>query len=228
MIRILIYAGLAIAFFVGMGFADVVPMVDRHIFMPDTLSEQKEEPRLPPAAMGSALEKEILFTGVLITPKGKVAMISENAKNEKSKQKRACKEGDEINGMKVKEIGSNYVLIVAKDNTVRLNLYKGAKNRPAPVPEPVNAESQPQGINPPNLHKPGVAPDANQQDGPKPAGAEVASPFGGGRGGEAAQNDSAVAPAPATANPFADIFKKGAGRRANLGGGAQHNMPLGN
>ncbi len=45
------------------------------------------------------------------------------------------KVGDQIKGMMIQEIGSNFVLLAGKENeTVKMNLYKGAKVRPAPAP----------------------------------------------------------------------------------------------
>jgi len=240
MIRIFIFTGLVMCFSVGMVFAEAIPMIDRHIFLPESPGEQKEESPAVPAATGSALEKEILFSGVLVTPKGKQAIISENIKNDKTKQKHVYKEGDQIKGMTVKEIGSNYVMIATKENTVRLNLYKGIKSRPAPAPEPVNADTQ-------NSPKPGMTADANQQGGAKndpktgtpavnpgqksPAEAEgAASPFGG-RNGKAASSDSGKpASTGGGVNPFTDILK-GAGNRSgqgNAAGGLPFNLPAGN
>jgi hypothetical protein len=118
MVRILMITGLVISITAGTIYADKVPMVERHIFLPETTVEQKEEAPVAPAATVSALEKEIQFTGVLVTPKGKLAIISENVKNDKTKQKRPLKEGDQIKGMTVTEIGPTYVLMATKENTV--------------------------------------------------------------------------------------------------------------
>jgi len=222
-IRILMITGLFIGLTAGPIYADKAPMVDRHIFSPESSADQKEDAPVAPAATVSALEKEILFTGVLITPNGKQAIISENVKNDKTKQKRTLKEGDQIKGMTVKEIGLNYVLMATKENTVRLDLYRGIKTRPTPPPEPVN--------NQPTAPKPGMSADAQQPGTPKndpkstnanpPQGTqadkEKGSPFGGGsKAGKAVQDNSGSGNAGNTGsagNPFADILRNGAEQR---------------
>ena len=55
-----------------------------------------------------------------------------NAGEEKS----MLKEGDEIKGMTIKEIGSNYLVLLGQGKEVRLHLYSEAKQRPAPPAEP--------------------------------------------------------------------------------------------
>jgi hypothetical protein len=218
-IRILLITGLVIGITAGTIYADKVPMAERHIFLPESPADQKEEAVAAPAVTVSALEKEILFTGVLLTPNGKQAIISENVKNDKSKQKRLFKEGDQIKGMTVTEIGPNYVLMANKENTVRLNLYKGVKTRPAPAPEPVN--------NQPTSAKPGMSADAqsgtskndskttnaNPPQG-APADKEKGSPFGGANKTVKAVQDNPGSVNPgSTGNPFADLLKSGAEQR---------------
>ncbi len=214
--------GLIIWIAAGPVLAEPVPMFDRHIFTPDAISEQKEEAPVPIAAVGSALEKEILFTGVMITPTGKQAIISENAKNEKTRQKHVLKIGDQIKGMTIKEIEPNCVLMASKENTVRMNLYKGLKVRPAPVAEAPRKETGPAA--PGKELPPGMTADAQQTKTgkseaapagtpgavPGAAGKEAQSPFGGDKNnGAPAQNNSGSG-----TNPFAEILK-----------GAEQNLP---
>ncbi|MCX5880567.1 MAG: hypothetical protein NTU74_01750, partial [Deltaproteobacteria bacterium] len=111
------------------------------------------------------------------------------------------------------------VLMATKENTVRLELYKGVKTRPAPPPEPVN--------NQPNAPKPGMSADAQQpgtsKNDPKttnpnpsqgtPADKEKGSPFGGAKAGKAVQDNSGAVNPGSTGNPFADLLKSGAEQR---------------
>jgi hypothetical protein len=213
MIRIVLFIGLSLILPANSLMADMSPMAKKHIFTPENISESKEEPPVAPGVISGALEKEILFTGVLISPKGKSVILSESVKNDKAGIKRVLKQGDQIKGMTIQEIGSNFVLLAGKENTpVKLNLYKGAKTRPAPV----LAETKPEaGANTP-LVPPAGAPKANKMldahpQGPPAAENELPSPFGGGRNsknGKEPQQQSGEPPA----NPFADMLNKASQR----------------
>jgi hypothetical protein len=197
-----IFWGLFVIAAAGLSFAETPPMVDRHIFTPENTTEQKLD-TVPGPVDGSELLKEIQFTGVMNTSKGKQAIIVESAKKDKKKKEHIVKEGDLIKGMTLKEIGPNYVLIVTKENTVKLNLYKGTKPRPiAPVapalPEPLAAP--PVSMKP---SKPG-SPVAAQQQMPSP-GTE--------RGAEEPKVDNQSLPVP--------VIEGGAG----ISGGPNRNIP---
>jgi hypothetical protein len=131
-----IFLGLFVIVAAGQSFAETPQMVDRHIFTPES-SEQKQDTLSTGPADGSDLLKEIQFTGVMNTINGKQAVFSETIKKDKNRIKYVVKEGESLKGMILKEIGPNYVLMVAKENTVKINLYKSAKNRPIAPPEPV-------------------------------------------------------------------------------------------
>jgi hypothetical protein len=121
--------------------AEPSPMVQQHIFAPDQGLEQKAPPIAPVDVAG--LEKDLIFTGVLLTPKGKQAILAETVKNEKGmqKQKHIMKEGDSIKGMSIKEIGSNYLLLSSNENLVRIKLYAGIKSRPIAPPDTAPADA---------------------------------------------------------------------------------------
>ena len=159
--------GLFVIAAAGPSFAEMPPMVDRHIFTPENATEHQPD-AVPGPVDGSDLLKEIQFTGVMKTSKGKQAIIVESAKKDKKKKEHIVKEGDSIKGMTLKEIGPNYVLIVTKENTVKLNLYKGTKIRPIAPAEPSLPEqpATPPGLS--NLSKPG-GPVAGQQQMPSQA-----------------------------------------------------------
>ncbi len=231
--------GLLFGISAGPIFAEKTQMVERHIFTPETAVEQKEE---VPAATGptiSALEKELQFTGVLVTPKGKRAIIAEAAKNDKAKPNRVLKEGDQIKGMIITEIGPNYVLLAGKENAVRLNLYKGAKPRPVPQQEPVNLAASPSAGNAPNTPKPPDAsanapqPEALKDDtksgtpNEAPTASEAAaSPFGGGARSSRSNQENPDSGGAVGANPFAEILRRGQGNAPS--GSIPLNLPKAN
>ena len=83
--------------------AEPSPMVQRHIFAPDQGLEQKANAATPNPIDAAGLEKDLIFTGVLLTTKGKQVILSETGKNEKGmqKQKHIMKEGESIKGMTI-------------------------------------------------------------------------------------------------------------------------------
>ncbi len=220
-VRIMMIAGFVVGVAaVGTIYADNVPMVERHIFIPEAINEQKEEAPVAPVATVSALEKEIQFTGVIVTAKGKQAIISEIAKNDKSKQKRAItlKEGEQIKGMTVKEIGANYVVLNTKENTVRMDLYKGAKMRPAPAAEPVDAQSKQKmsaDAQPPAAAKNNTKSANESPAEDTPAEKPLGSPFGGANAGKSVEDRPVNAGS--ESNPFIDILKRGGRTPASHG-----------
>ncbi|MFH0994556.1 MAG: hypothetical protein V1844_03545 [Pseudomonadota bacterium] len=224
MIRILTVMGLFTVFSVNVLCAGSPAMIDRHIFTPDNTANEDVMPPVS-APAGAALEKELSFTGVLITPKGKQAIITENTKTEPRKQKQILKEGDQVKGMTIKEIGPNYVLLAGKESNTRLNLYKGAKPRPAPIAEPVKADISQQ-IAQQGTPKTEAAPNLPASTPPQGTSKEkeVPSPFGGGpKPGEPVQNNPSTAK-----NPFTEILNN-MPVNSNRGGGVQLplNMPPG-
>jgi len=213
-----VLSGLFIIAATGLSFAETPPMVERHIFTPENAAEQKPD-TVPGPVDGSDLLKDIQFTGVMNTGKGKLAIIVESSKKEKDKKKHIVKEGDSIKGMTLKEIGPNYVLIVTKENTVKLNLYKGAKPRPVAPAEPAIPEqpaTPPESTNP---SKPGI-PVAVQQQMPSPGTGPNKGPGGnqslpmpvtdGGPGIFGGPNRGMPGPQGPDSgnNPFADAMKK--------------------
>uniref|UniRef100_A0A7C4RNE3 Type II secretion system protein GspC N-terminal domain-containing protein n=1 Tax=Desulfatirhabdium butyrativorans TaxID=340467 RepID=A0A7C4RNE3_9BACT len=162
------------------------PMVQKHIFTPGPEAEENK-PAAPAAAepkkptIDPKLKTEILFTGVIIGPKGKIALCRE-AKDKNTKlQKR---EGDTILGLTVKRIEPNYMLLADADGKeMRFNVYQSDRKRPdAPPPPPPPAQPQ--------------AGPAGQPGQPNaPAGAS------GSAGGAAAAQGGQVLPGPAGAQP---------------------------
>ncbi len=118
-------------------------MVEKHIFSPETVKSIPLEDKKSPAV--KQIERQIMFTGVIISANGRRAMMRKKTVRGGGKQSELYKEGDEINGMTIKEIGSNYVILGGKGKNVKLNLYQGAKMRPAPPAMPT-AEKTPEAV----------------------------------------------------------------------------------
>ena len=112
------------------------PMVEKHIFSPDT--EIAESPKKGASPKANKLEGKITFTGVIISPQGKRAIIKQKGEYRKEGNDRSSlyKEGDEIDGMTLKEIGGNFVVLLDEGKEVRIKLYTGDKRRPVPPSQP--------------------------------------------------------------------------------------------
>lgn len=205
--------------------AEIPPMVIRHIFAPDSGSDHTDSTPDSKTTIGpSDLEKEILFTGVVISQKEKKVILSENAKSDKLKRIQVLKVGDQIKGMMIKEIGGNYVQLASKEETVRLKLYAGMKVRPAPAPEPEHKTAPNQELTAEGQNKNG----AKNSPGPETGqdGAEKPSPFGGDKGGKKPPVDNPPAP-----NPFAEMLKNMGQNKSRPSGSPSalpFNLPAGN
>lgn len=227
MIRILALLGLVAVFSADVLCAGAPAMVEKHIFTPENVVSSTNEEAGPaaPVTAGASLEKELSFTGVLITPRGKQAIISENIKNEPKKQKHVLKEGDQIKGMTIREIGPNYVLLAARESSMRLNLYKGAKPRPAPVADTVKADIPnqlaQQGVPKADVNNNVPVPDPPQGESKEKEMPVSVSPFGGGPkpGEPVVQQKPSAAP-----NPFTEILNKN--RSSNPGHRGDAQLPL--
>ncbi len=112
-------------------------MVERHIFSPELEETKKKETKtLDESPEIKKLKRKLSFTGVVIAPRAKYALIKDKSVRKGMQGKSLHMEGDEIGGMTIKEIGSNFLLLSGKDGDLRLGLYEGKKSRPAPPAEP--------------------------------------------------------------------------------------------
>jgi hypothetical protein len=211
------------------------PMVERHIFGPDDAGDQGPEPLQAKSAEVEKLEKQLLFTGVIMAPDGKRAMVQEKVRTTKDTGRATpLKEGDEISGMTIKEIGRNYLVLTGTSGDVRLGLFRTEKERPAPAPEPKMAEAAPASSGTPGQQQapvPAGAPGQQQStetpgqpSEPPVKAAPPAAVFGPGPGNKTTPGETAAQPqqpsepvqqeaAPAP-NPFADALKKSQERGA--------------
>ena len=130
------------------------PMVERHVFTP--AQESEKEAQLDPikAVNPKELQRQVVFTGVIIGPKGKKVLVRETGNREPGNKTADIIKpmsygiGDQIKGMTIKDIGSNYLILAGQEGETKLNLYRGEKARPsapAPAPEPPSPPAQPPG-----------------------------------------------------------------------------------
>jgi len=200
------------------GWCGQVPMVEKHIFSPEAV--QKEAPledKKSPAA--KRIEREIIFTGVIGSPGGRRAMMSEKSARAGKRQSELYKEGDEIRGMTLKKIGSNFIILAGEGNEVKLNLYQGEKIRPAPPALPKVAEtpgtsagSESGSSSAVAGQKPVKKPEVQGSSVQKPAGALVGS---GPK--KPTTGPSAKKAAPKPSNPFLEALKRAARERRESG-----------
>lgn len=135
----LIFSGIILA---GANVAMAEPaMVQKHLFTPGLEIEanksagqtaEQKKPTLDPK-----VKNEVIFTGVIIGPKGKIALCREAKDKNTRLQKR---EGDTILGMTVKRIESNYMLLTdTEGKEMRLNVFQSDRKRPDALPLPVQS-----------------------------------------------------------------------------------------
>jgi hypothetical protein len=199
------------------------PMVEKHVFTPGQESEKEVQPEPAKIINPKELQKQFIFSGVIIGPKGKQALIRETGgKPADGPKNKPYSIGDQIKGMTIKDIGSNHIILAGQEGETKLNLYNGGKARPSPSVIAQEPQSRPPQPNQPQPDLPKMPP-AQPEPGGHPGGygvsktlpAPVPPEVGGSSvvpGGES--------PAP---NPFADAMKKAAERRVD---GA--NQPPGN
>lgn len=109
--------------------AQTPPMIEKHIFLPEKPSEKSE------TIASDSLAQKLLFTGVIISGKGKWAIIKEKAPKKRQDQAGSgvYKEGDEILGATIAKIASNHLVLRNEGDDINLKLFSGDKKRPAPV-----------------------------------------------------------------------------------------------
>ena len=108
----------------GLAFA-ASPMIEKHIFLPEKVSDKKKVP-----FDEAKIKKDIIFTGVVISSKGKYAFIKQRSKKD---SKKIYEQGDELAGGVLSKVASNYIVLTDEGKDLKLKLYSGDKNRPAPV-----------------------------------------------------------------------------------------------
>lgn len=103
-------------------------MVEKHIFLPEKPAEEKE------VVSDDKLEKSILFTGVVVSDKGKFALITERAPKKPGEfRKKIYQEGETVSGAVISSISANHLVLTNAGNDVKIKLYRADKQRPKPV-----------------------------------------------------------------------------------------------
>ena len=108
----------------GVAFANS-PMIEKHIFLPEKVSKKKKVP-----FDEAKIKKDIIFSGVVISSKGRYAFIKQRSKKD---DKKIFEQGDELAGGVLSRIASNYIVLSNDGKDLKLKLYSGKKKRPAPV-----------------------------------------------------------------------------------------------
>lgn len=199
------------------GVASSSQMVDRNIFSPERDRVGKTDKKaVAESPEIKQLKKKLDFTGVVIAPKTKYAMIRDRTVKRDDQGSILHLEGDEVGGMTITEIGSNYLLLSGKAGELRLGLYEGDKSRPAPPPEP---KPEPETVEPEAAPEKGDATEAKK---PSARGTGKESPAvikpPAKKGAKGKTDSGAKKPSAAAAsggsNPFLDAMKKARERQA--------------
>lgn len=187
------------------------PMVERHVFTPLQESEKEVQSEVAKIANPKELQKQFIFSGVIIGPKGKQAMIRETGgKPADAPKNKPYSIGDQIKGMTIKDIGSNHIILAGQEGETKLNLYGGGKPRPSPpaiAPEPPSKPPN-QPLDPSKM--PPSLPDSGA-----PPGSGVNKTLPGPAPEVAGSNEAPSGEPPSGLNPFVDAMKKAAERKAS-------------
>lgn len=181
------------------------PMIEKHIFLPKKAEKKQDN------VSDEKLKKSLVFTGVVISDKGKYALVKTKARKKGVENKKIYQEGDEISGAVVSQIASNYIVLLNDDNEVKIKLFSAGKKRPA-APKVVQQDAIQQAEQAEKAEKTSSGGSAAK---PKPVKKQAAPQ-------KTAQADDSKAAAPAqqpsaesadkagkkASNPFAEALKK--------------------
>jgi hypothetical protein len=126
--------------FPGLVLGAAPAMVEKHIFLPEKPVEKAR------SVSSDALKANLLFTGVLISDKGRYAFIKEKKQAKDAEARKIFREGEDISGAMITAIHPNRLVLNNNGEEVVIRLYSGSKNRPAPVkaqPPPAVQATQP-------------------------------------------------------------------------------------
>jgi len=127
--------------------AEIPPMVTKHIFLESPPSEEDAVSTDEANLLNSRLD----FTGIIITDRGKYALIQPQKKKRGEKVKSVYEPGESIAGYELKDISNNYIILSKNETDIKLRLYSAGKSRPAEIqrpkiifkpPEPPSNDSQ--------------------------------------------------------------------------------------
>lgn len=115
---------------------DFLEIAMRPLFVPTRRPAPAAPPPEPPKP--SMIKDQFTLSGITVTPGGKFAFLIEKAGN----KPRVVSEGREINGIRIKEIAADRVVLSQYDDTEILVLKTG-KGSATPPPAPTGATGTP-------------------------------------------------------------------------------------
>jgi hypothetical protein len=191
-------------------------MVEKHIFLAESPSSEEEG-----SSMDTTQVKiKMVFTGVVISDRGRYALIEEKIHKEKGKKKKIYAMGDTISGYRIKRIEPNYIVLSQGDRSIKLKLYGSVKNRPAYIGAPgataqagTGSSNGNQPANARNAVRNNTVPGKGAVPGQKNNGSGTAKPV------------TPPAPKAAVSNAFADAIRK-AVEKAKSGNAPQKSNPF--
>lgn len=124
MVVIASIAGLVVAVSTGSAFS-ASRMVEKHLFLPSPPSSGEEKNF---NAKIEEVERKLAFTGTLLSDKGRFAFI--RTKANVGDDRRVVREGATMRGYTIETIESNYIIVSAKGERVKLKLFSDKHNRP--------------------------------------------------------------------------------------------------
>ena len=128
------------------------PMVYNHIFSPDPDMEGMggaldDEKKMPGGLLKEddqfldRVKKDIVLTGIIITPAYKKALIQFRGAPKLSRTSEFFESGAVFEDYVLKDIFPNYIVVSCKDKEVKLGLYRERGDRPSPLKDE-NTSSQ--------------------------------------------------------------------------------------
>lgn len=107
-------------------------MVTRQLFTPARERGAVINEGIGKSFQAERMRQTLSFTGVIISASVKYAMIRNRRLELDEKARALYREGEVVQGMTLKKIGSNYVILANRKGDVKLRLYEGSNSRSGP------------------------------------------------------------------------------------------------
>ncbi len=116
------------------------PMVEKHIFLakPPLTEEDSAIVDIAP------VKAKLVFTGVMISDRGRYALIENKIRKPGVKRKFYYTIGETVGEYVLKKIENNYIVLGQDNTNIKFKLYDIEKNRPPPPVVPVVVDPSPQ------------------------------------------------------------------------------------
>ena len=188
-----------------------VPMVEKHIFSPGP--DAKQDRTGEKATEAKKLDRMIDFTGVIISPTGRWAIIERKGRRGAEKTRTRYREGDSIDeDLVLDTIGSNFIIVSAQGKKVKMKLYRSNRKRPAPI-APRRASVKGAGASALSSKKQ----SKTLKRAPTTGGLKPVKRLKAGRGAQGPARRVKPRPPNRSKNPFLDALRKAAERRRQMG-----------